>query len=387
MRLIPEQDEREWLIRYLRKLIAKSGAERFLCAPIVEPARQFFPEPWSGSIHDVHIVTQRLMHYAGLSDLRVHMTTFGTSSDGHTAGWFAGIRDGQCSFGVSMKQLRDPEAAGGVMAHEVAHAWRKHHHLVADHNDREELLTDLTTIYLGFGILTTNNTDRYRSSGTWSETRWSTSSVGYLPPDSMSFLLALQAYARGRKHEIRAILKHLEPNQKACFEESIEALDHIDVRAQLGLPESNADVWQLQPIDIDPPEEDELAEPPKPAPPSRTRNADTVAYARHRGHGLFVPLLAMLPGAVLGALVGLAIPGDSWLNIAPILIGAIATSLYAFNHLRQLVCTECGTTLADNNDVCAGCGATIREILGERELNQYYMDRFERRSAEIEFEE
>jgi hypothetical protein len=70
------------------------------------------------------------------------------------------------------------------MGHEVAHAYRSHHRLQVDDRDREELLTDLTTIYLGFGILSVNNSYRFRKSGSLegslAYTRWSTSSSGYL---------------------------------------------------------------------------------------------------------------------------------------------------------------------------------------------------------------
>ena len=259
-------DEQKWLTRYLRKLIEKNGWEHFVAAPIVEPTRRYFPEGWDGTGRDVHIVTQRLMHFAGLGDLRVHMTSYGQSEYGHIAGWFTGIEDGRCTFGVAVSQLRDPEAAAGVMAHEVAHAWRHHHDVVADSRDREELLTDLTTIYLGFGILTTNNTDRYRSSGTSRETRWSMSSVGYLPPDSMSFLLAMQAKARGRRSEIRTIEKHLEPNQQACFAESLKALADVDLLELLQLPprETWPEPRDEPAIEIDAPEDHEVVEPPKP---------------------------------------------------------------------------------------------------------------------------
>jgi hypothetical protein len=133
------------------------------------------------------------MHYAGLARLRVSLTGFiggqidDDAYDKGTAGWFAEIKDGRAIF--------------GVMAHEVAHAWRNEEHLVADAREREEPLTDLTTIYLGFGVLSTNSTDRYRSSGGYGYTSWSVSPVGYLPPNGCSRCRRLQAAARDDRYE------------------------------------------------------------------------------------------------------------------------------------------------------------------------------------------
>ncbi|HVT04769.1 MAG TPA: hypothetical protein VHL58_15505, partial [Thermoanaerobaculia bacterium] len=67
------------------------------------------------------------------------------------------------------------------------------------------------------GILTTNNTDRYRASGNYRVTQWSTSAAGYLPPQSMAWLLALQIAVRDRRGERARVTQHLEPNQRAFF--------------------------------------------------------------------------------------------------------------------------------------------------------------------------
>jgi hypothetical protein len=184
------------------------------------------------------------------------------------------------SGGVERKQ-----AAVGVMAHEVAHAWRNEKHLVADAREREELLTDLTTIYLGFGVLSTNSTDRYRSSGGYGYTSWSVSSLGYLPPNAMAWLLALQATARDDRDEQRAIERHLEPNQKACFRAAMSELaNEASWIEALRLPPR--DTWParapLTPATIVEPDEDEVAEPPKPEPPPPVIGviASTIWFAR-----------------------------------------------------------------------------------------------------------
>ncbi len=85
----------------------------------------------------------------------------------------------------------------------------------------DELLTDLTTVYLGFGIMTANLTHAYkrRASGTVQ------TMGGYLSPVAMSFALAAQVVARGTPaDDARAIAELLGSAQEACFVEAYRQL-------------------------------------------------------------------------------------------------------------------------------------------------------------------
>jgi hypothetical protein len=76
---------------------------------------------------------------------QVEETKTGTRCHG-IAGCFFGMDGGCCRFGVNLNISPDIEQLAGVMGHEVAHAYRSHHRLQVDDRDREELLTDLTTV-------------------------------------------------------------------------------------------------------------------------------------------------------------------------------------------------------------------------------------------------
>lgn len=259
--LVPDPMDQEWLLDGLRDLAALQGVERLLTTTILEPSRTFFPDLWTPDADGVLTLTRRILRYAGLSHLRValwvdaYATRVGAidplndRSHGRegTAAWFAGIVDGTCLFGLDEARLDDAESVAGVLAHEVAHAWREHH--AARVNDRavEEELTDLTTIYLGFGVLTTNNTLRHRSRGVMRGGavyhEWSRSQAGYLPPQAMSFLLAAQCIARGMSaSDRRALKRHLEPTQAEAFDAAWEAIHqrHGDLSDRLALPPREA---------------------------------------------------------------------------------------------------------------------------------------------------
>ena len=398
MELLPSVEERKWLGRYLRKLIERKGAETFLQSPLLEPTSRYFPDPWSGRVSDVHRLTQRLMHQAGLGELRLSLQGFAGGKktwDSGTAGWFAGIMGDTCEMGVHVSQLANPEAAVGVMAHEVAHAWRSYHRLKADDHDREELLTDLTTIFLGFGIFTTNNTDRYRASGTWSETRWSVSSGGYLPPAAMAWVLALQAVARDRKDEMRAIEKHLEPNQRECFH---TALDEIGREPEwleaLSLPEetpSTTHAYQL--IEVHDPTPEEAVElPDKPGPdPNRNAGLQVFRVPKPRNAGLsyvgaFVGLFAGIGvGVILFGEGSIDAVGASMLGCA--FIGAVIAPFFT---RRKFFCSErnCFAPVERDAATCPGCGGTfIRTLRNQKEFAKNRLDQLDRDALTIEYEE
>ena len=229
----------------LAYLVAEQGEGPFVGMPLRLPTGADFPDPWQGDIPSVVRLIRRLLGYTGLDELEIDVTRFdGDRSIDHVgldgrpqyrhhgaAAWFGGVRDGVAHFGCAERQLGEGGASlVGVLCHEVAHAWRHVHGLARSSRDEEELLTDLSTIYLGFGVFTVNNTYRYRTyvhedGGAVYGAR-ETSRAGYLSPEAMSFALAVWMRARGLGDwpRRRRVLKWLENNQRGYTRASLRAL-------------------------------------------------------------------------------------------------------------------------------------------------------------------
>lgn len=391
---IPSLDERQWLTHALKKVIARRGGNVLDAAPLVEPTNDWFPEKWASTAAHGHRLAQRLMHYAGLGELNVSLNVYQpVRNDGEeapwdagTAGWFAGIRGGRAFFGLHVGQFSDPEAAAGVLAHEVAHAWRRHHRLVVDDREKEEPLTDVTTVALGFGILTTNNTDRYRSSGTWSKTAWSMSSVGYLSPQAMSWLLAIWSTARSVPGERRTIERHLEPNQRSYFRASLEEIDRSDSDAgellRAAGPKSQRTLHAV-PAAFVPhePSADEIDEPEQTAPDPQA-NRGTTVYQKSRGEVFPTAFMAALAAYFVAWLATLIIDDSSMTRaLLAGLIGAILAAGFAGRHARRPACSACSTRLNGNPDFCPGCGGTVGPRVSTRELRRIREEELDRRAA------
>jgi hypothetical protein len=231
---LPTHLEREWLWAALQTLIDARGEESFLTAPILLPNDSCFPDRWTADEHGVGRLASRLLGYAGLPHLAVSVEVFTgetqvrevgldgrASATSHVgaAAWFAGIRGNTCLFGAESDQLDDPIGIVGAMAHEIAHAFRRSYRLEHRDRDIEEKLTDVTTVYLGFGVLTTAASTRYVTrhhdnlGSSYAHKR-----QGYLAGHEMAFLLASQLQLRGYDPAtVNWFAKHLPANQAATI--------------------------------------------------------------------------------------------------------------------------------------------------------------------------
>lgn len=253
---LPPRDRREWLLDRMADLVARVGVEPMVSWPMIEPDARFFPDPWRPS-SDASIVRllRRLLWYAGLDELDVALNVvdepdraqnhrYITPPAGkETVAWYAGIDDNRCLFGVYRARLSSGDAFVAAMAHEVAHAYRHVHQLEVPNHDAEEELTDLTTVFLGTGVLSTNAAYRYRSEvlagGLTAGHQWQHQRLGYLGYESLAFLLAARCVVVGLdKRQRKRVASQLEPTQRESF---LAALQYLDAQEEplverLGFP-------------------------------------------------------------------------------------------------------------------------------------------------------
>lgn len=224
---LPEGERRERLLQALARVIALRGYEAFINAPILRPSAEYFPEPVERTLRGAGVLVLRLLRYAKLNPLPVLLTGY-QNRTGHVAegislhdpqlkaaAWYAGIQEGVCHFGLELRGLRDDSALLAALAHEVTHAYRDRHSLAVRDRDAEEKLTDLTAVYLGFGVFLANASHRVETGG-YSEggrLSYERHSLGYLSPAEFALLLATQVVTRGNhESERRKVRGALSPN-------------------------------------------------------------------------------------------------------------------------------------------------------------------------------
>lgn len=267
---LPEGDAREYLLDGLANLIRCRGYEPFVLAPILLPETRFFPDKWQPDPRGIRTLLRRLMRYAGLEQVGVmlHVYTRPSQTVGettnlitrggaplHAAAWYAGVEDGCAHFGCDLGQLRHKETLVGALGHEVAHLYRDHHGLVVVTRRTEELLTDLTAVYLGFGLFVFEASYSFRTGGYSANGQpllFETQQTGYLPLGAIALLLGAQLACRGLpERDVKRLSRQLSANQAALLMQAYRALadDPDGLRARLGL--DPPDAWPPAP-DLEP---------------------------------------------------------------------------------------------------------------------------------------
>lgn len=397
--LIPPEGEREWVLDALRELVRTCGHEHLVSAPVVLPSASYFPDRWSPDAGGVRRLALRILRYAALDELDVAVEMFdeGQAEDArlgpgalvHTqahegaAAWFAGIVDETCLFGASVGLLGDPGGVTAALAHETAHAFRHVRALVVDDRDLEECLTDLSTVYLGLGVLTANASLRHRS---WAVTTngtslgghaWSTQHLGYLSPQALCFALAVFERVRDRgATERRAIVDALGTNQAGFFKAARrwlarEFAEATALRERLGLPDASG--WpqpgRLEELLAAPLEEGDAggAEPEPSAAVARSERDWNVGGKVWRVPIAHSPMLGfMIVAAAVVASVPLFDASQELLALAAIVAGVVAARRIP-RRFPRYECSTCNGLVRRDAVRCALCGGTVAGTLARAE--------------------
>jgi len=387
-------DEEAALFDELARLIERCGIEPFVAAPLLEADDRFFPDEWHANDASVSRLARRLLDYAGLGSYGVAVELAASADEAPAAAvWFAGLDGTTCRFGTALTRLDDALLVVATMAHEVARVYRAVHQL-DDASASTSRLVSLTTIYLGFGILTTNASYRYRAKGELrgrlAYTEWSHQRFGGLSPRTMSFLLAVQLAARDvMSSQIRSVARQLEPNQRAYFEDAYGNLRPDAVAERLRLPDRES--WPAK-RPLPPKAEDKLVRSLVQATGLAASDLAPVAVVKGRIHranagratfrvvGTTAAAWTMvgfgfaLVGFCLGAWIAsyfVSGPPLAW-------VGGRAIAAWFFTwpgigfafgkRRRRDHCSDssCNAVLPPGASVCPGCGGTIAATLKHR---------------------
>lgn len=197
--------EQAWIEKMLAWCVRHVG-EQPLRGPVVEPTAAYFPDPYAGTPSDVLGVVDRVRVLMGIAADRVEveLSVEGMAAEldalpSHStrrsivAGHYQ-QRDGQGLIRIDPTQARDAQRLVAVAAHELCHELLLGRGGLpgADGPDHEPL-TDLLTVYTGFGIFSANaafHFESYRAGG------WQTRKLGYLTVPMFGYALACYAWLR-----------------------------------------------------------------------------------------------------------------------------------------------------------------------------------------------
>jgi hypothetical protein len=110
---------------------------------------------------------------------------------------------------VGASHLRKPRTFAHICAHELAHHFMRYRFIKAPTEGQDEMLTDLTAVYLGFGKLMLNGAVDAKAASVGEPIHLSDKGVAYLGYPLLSYVYYICQIKRGAA--TRNIYSHLEP--------------------------------------------------------------------------------------------------------------------------------------------------------------------------------
>ena len=232
---LPVTDEdRLWVDQGFARLEAMLGRERMLGARVVLPIAEDFPDRYDKSKAAAERIFCRICEHMQVAREAIDFEVFPEENEGlrellpawsqsggkSPAGlYFHPGYDGQkCVIAVRSKQLRDPLALVATIAHELGHFILLGNELIDGDSPDHEPMTDLLTVYLGFGVFTANSAARFTQFQDDRQQGWSMQTLGYLPEQVFGYALARFALERSEsKPEWES---YLSTNVKSYFKRS-----------------------------------------------------------------------------------------------------------------------------------------------------------------------
>jgi hypothetical protein len=222
-----------WVEDRLRWLTGQFGLHVLLERPVILPTEEFFPDPWDGSPKSARAMFHRVCEYMGVDRRSVELCFYDEKRGSLTAldpalGIAAGTWSG--SVGPWQRGVIRIEKAGlgrpadlvGVMAHELSHQRLLGEGRANPDAFDNELLTDLTAVFHGFGVFLANNPRK--STGELS--RWPGTKLyrpEYLSEPMLGYALAHIAWHRDEASPTWA--KALRWAPRAVFKQGLRFLD------------------------------------------------------------------------------------------------------------------------------------------------------------------
>jgi hypothetical protein len=244
--------ERAWVDESFDRLTNLFGRERLVEAPTVLPTADFFPQAWEPTEACASVLFDRVCElmktnrghiqleffYVDHVDdqLRKRLPYWRGSTDHGPAGFYQETKGEDAAeaeaeavgpppaiIAIRMSQLKDPMTLVATMAHEIAHVLLLGDRRIERDIEHMEPLTDLTTVFCGFGIFTANSAINFRQ---WSDTQkfgWSVNRLGYLTEPIYGYALARYAQLR---HERRpSWTAHLKLNVRTYMNQSTKVFE------------------------------------------------------------------------------------------------------------------------------------------------------------------
>lgn len=230
-------EDKEWVDESLDWLLKSFGEEHCKDIVTITPTKNFYNRTFEGNEEDAVFILERTKELMDIQATNITLeffsnqpvemddgTTLSTPADS-TGSWNSATGTYQITetndviISVERSQLKNPISLIATIAHELAHQVLLGENRI-DEND--EYLTDLTTVFYGFGVFLGNSRFSFSSFSTNFGSGWQTSNQGYLPEQLIAYAMARLAIQR--QEDITLYTSFLNTSMSKFFKQSIAYL-------------------------------------------------------------------------------------------------------------------------------------------------------------------
>lgn len=223
---------KRWIENRLQWLSGQFGRDTFTRRAVILPTNEFFPDPMDGSEASVRNLLDQVCRYMDVEPYRVELKMFTNQNplwlvndEGkYLPTGAAGLYDqqiGKTIIHIETSEMMNLSGLVGTMAHELSHLRLMGEERVTGDEYDNELLTDLTAVFHGFGIFLGNSPRNWDSLySNWPGTNLKRPEYMTLP--MFAYALAHSAWFRGKsKPDWYPFLSF---DLKPCFKQGIRFL-------------------------------------------------------------------------------------------------------------------------------------------------------------------
>jgi len=229
------REEQSWIERQLDWLTGQFG-DAALRGQVILPTDDFFPGVYQGSVADVQRVVSLVRTRMGvqegsyvveLADADEELVVPGYRQTSGAAGEYR-REAGEGVISISMRQAKAPMALVATIAHEFGHHRLMGEGRVEPGRGDNEPLTDLASVFFGFGIFAANASREFTATsriGPAGEALvgWRSAKLGYLTEPMFGYALAYWSYRRGDRDTVWQ--RHLDTNPKVFLRKGLRYID------------------------------------------------------------------------------------------------------------------------------------------------------------------
>lgn len=241
-----------WIESSLHWFVQQFG-DRQLRSEVVLPSARFLPADYSATANEIeHLVASACIRME-VDRQRIDLRLFDGSAEKkraeqanrkRTVGHFR-MEDGQAVVSLDLSEAADPRVLLAIVVHELCHVRLIGEGRILARRPDQERLTDLLTVFFGFGIFSTNGAMQFdRRAGYWivpegefddrtlnSARNAGYNRLGYLTSDEFGY--ALSCYAWLRRDRQPAWARFVNPGPLHVMKRGLEFLESVSKPGEL----------------------------------------------------------------------------------------------------------------------------------------------------------